>query len=453
MLDNLRKSLLRRQSWNAAEGDKGKSVDVRRIREGDILTFDQVDIGILSYVSCVVGLPLIHHFQGQQFTAYPLLSTDRTLLCHMIIAGSEQGRPYLALSRTIPEAKRHELCTEDDYKRLRQWKLPQHLYIREQACAMQDWLYMHYEAKITQLKGTTVTPQQEVRSYDYALYTSLREHKALELERYATGEIVIHATVFRPASDIIRIERGAAVSKARKGEKDVMAARQETPEAQHTGGAQSQPGSPAPADREDAPGPSSAPEEDVAVQRAGEGRAFAETSIASLAGLHQPSPASSQASAKQPQSTAEAAQTQTPGKDNGASKAHPAQDQTGDSAKIYQLPQAMKVQGSRNGDGQMAGLSQSREIEGHRIRCNLRMASKLVDEAMRNDMRVSDVIRKALGLNVAETDQIAFDVKLSNRDYKILAERFDLDARQKDQIHELIMEELSHFTGEPVEHS
>ncbi len=81
------------------------------------------------------------------------------------------------------------------------------------------------------------------------------------------------------------------------------------------------------------------------------------------------------------------------------------------------------------------------------VRCNLRMAAKLIDEAMRNDMRVVDVMRRALGLSVSENDLMAFDLKLTPADYKILADRFELFINDRAAINSLIMEELSHFTG------
>lgn len=116
------------------------------------------------------------------------------------------------------------------------------------------------------------------------------------------------------------------------------------------------------------------------------------------------------------------------------------------SAKIFTLPTALNIQGAAVMT--TSELLPDTSAQHRHIACNLRMASKLIDEAMRNDMRVADVIRKAIGLKVAEDDLVRFDLKLSDKDYQSLAARFDVHVQNKDKIHELIMEELGHFTGE-----
>lgn len=125
------------------------------------------------------------------------------------------------------------------------------------------------------------------------------------------------------------------------------------------------------------------------------------------------------------------------------------QDETKDSAEIFSLPTALNIEGSAFTTATHNLPARTQEHD--HIKCNLRMASKLIDEAVSSDMRVSDVIRKALGLSIADVDTVKFDIQLTERDYKILASRFDLDPNNKDMIHSLIMEELGHFTGEPLD--
>ncbi|TAF15493.1 MAG: hypothetical protein EAZ74_01625 [Alphaproteobacteria bacterium] len=85
------------------------------------------------------------------------------------------------------------------------------------------------------------------------------------------------------------------------------------------------------------------------------------------------------------------------------------------------------------------------------LRCSLRMASKLIDEALRSDLPVSYVIRKVLGLGLAEHDQMTFDIHLSEQDYQKLAEQFNLPVTHKKEIMQRVIEELAHFTGDTVD--
>ena len=120
------------------------------------------------------------------------------------------------------------------------------------------------------------------------------------------------------------------------------------------------------------------------------------------------------------------------------------------SAKIFTLPTARPAGASAITEQASTITPAPSEQEWQTISCNLRMASKLIDEAMSNDMRVTDVIRKALGLRVAEADNVQFDLKLTDKDYIILADRFNVHPHDRETIHTLIMEELGYFTGETL---
>jgi hypothetical protein len=356
MLDTLRKKLLGTESQGLSEdAPAGGRTIVRDVAAGDILTFGIIEQRDLSGKTCIVGIPTLYHFNQQQFQSYPLYSKEHALLCHMILANTSAKMPYLALSRKIPSARKSELFTEEDYARLVRGETPHHLYAREHTAGMADWLYMHYEIKIRDAKGTSISSENEVKAFNYGLYTSVKEHKALEIERFPSGEFDLCATVFCPATDILLLEPKAAL---RAG---IM------------------------------PKPAAEPTPDVAV------------------------------------------------------KAKP-------SAQVFDLPIAAKtpeiISASKASEPTHMVVSAAQNTA---IQCNLRMASKLIEEALRNDIRVSDVIRKALGLRVAEMDFIAFDLRLNPADYQILADRFEVDLEDKTKIHQFILEELSHFTGEVMD--
>ncbi len=378
MLSSLRKTFPFRDWLMQGDDSAAKRPNVASIAHGDVITFAALEQSDLSGKSCIVGTPTVYHFNGSQFTSYPLFSMTYAHLCQMIIAGQETDTPYLALSKKIPDAHKAELCMDEDYTRLQRGDMPQHLYVREHTAGMVDWLHMHYELKIPLARGTSIAPDNEVKTFDYSLYVSLKEYKALEIERFASGDIIAYATVFRPAEDIITIDRGAAPRRMTppSHEKTKPASKTQNPPTKPT------------------EKPSTTSKIKSEANNAQDSAQIFELPV------HTPTPATV-----------------------------PAKPTPGSNRLIPAMPH----------DGNHSGA----------IQVNLRMASKLVDEALRNDMRVTDVIRKALGLGVHNTDQVSFDLQLSEKDYKVLADRFDVDLSDKDKIHEFIMEELSHFTGEP----
>lgn len=355
MLEGLRKRLLGIESLASWDDGAVRRTLPREIATGDIITFALLEQKDISGKSCIVGTPTLYQFNQQQFHSYPLYSQDHKLLCSMIVANREGRAPYLALSRKIPIMRKKELFTDEDYARLARGEIPFHLYAREHTGGMADWLYMHYEVKIREAKGSSISAENQVKHFTYGLYISVKEHKALEIERFPSGDFDLHATVFRPATDIVSVEHKGAM-KAGMMPKSMM---------------------------------DSAPETAVNAPKSS-------AQIFDLTAVAKP--------------IAPVSEEKLPAK--------PAFVPTG----IVPYEAA--------------------------IQCNLRMASKLIDEALRSDIRVSDVIRKALGLKVAEMDFIAFDLRLNANDYRVLAERFDVDVNDKATIHHCIMEELGHFTGE-----
>jgi hypothetical protein len=225
--------------------------------------------------------------------------------------------------------------------------------------------------KIREAKGSSISAENEVKNFSYGLYISVKEHKALEIERLPSGDFDLYATVFRPATDIVNVEPRGAIKAGMM------------------------------------PKSSFAPPAEAAVNA--------------------PVPPT----------------PKTP---------TPVMDVPKSSAQIFDLTTVAKPTTPTLSEERLpakpAFVPTGIVPYEAAIQCNLRMASKLIDEALRSDIRVSDVIRKALGLKVAEMDFIAFDLRLSANDYKVLAERFEVDVNDKATIHHHIMEELGHFTGE-----
>lgn len=381
MLQKLRQSLFLKELLPAHAQETMKPSAITQIKEGDTLAFGAMQQEELSKVVCYVGMPTVYHFAGNQFVSHSLVDMKGAEICTMIVAGGQHGAtPYLALSRRISEVHKPYLCTEEDFNMVTQGTMPSQLYVREHTGGMTDWLHMRYELRINDVRGTTIDKHNEVRTFNYTLYAATKEAKALEIERYPSGECAIYATIFRPASDIVRITPKQAST------------RPASPRPRMTG-------------------------------------AMQELNMQELRNVEMKDSLSSAIKkASQPEMT-------------------PSSDAS--EQKVVSLPvtNAAKAQKNTALVTSKQHLPVIKEDFGT-IRCNLRMASKLIDEALKSDMRVVDVMRRALGLSVTDADSITFDLHLSDNDYKILADRFELSVHDKEAILALVVEELSHFTGE-----
>ncbi|MBY0354537.1 MAG: hypothetical protein K2Q12_02265 [Rickettsiales bacterium] len=82
------------------------------------------------------------------------------------------------------------------------------------------------------------------------------------------------------------------------------------------------------------------------------------------------------------------------------------------------------------------------------LTCDIRVASKIIDEAIRNDMQLGDIVRRVLGLPVTISETVNFHVPLTDSDYKNLAKRYGVPESDRERIRECIVEDLIDFTGE-----
>ncbi len=82
-----------------------------------------------------------------------------------------------------------------------------------------------------------------------------------------------------------------------------------------------------------------------------------------------------------------------------------------------------------------------------RLECDLTTAWRLIDEAVRSDMRLSDVVRKVLGLPVEAVDLVSFNFTLHEEDYIELGKRYGISPANQTAIRARIIQELEEFAG------
>jgi hypothetical protein len=87
-------------------------------------------------------------------------------------------------------------------------------------------------------------------------------------------------------------------------------------------------------------------------------------------------------------------------------------------------------------------------LENDSVECDLRVANKLIDEAIRNEMRLNDVVRRVIELPVANPESVQIPVTLTDDDYSLLAIRYGISASDRNAIKQRIIEDLNAFSGE-----
>ncbi len=88
------------------------------------------------------------------------------------------------------------------------------------------------------------------------------------------------------------------------------------------------------------------------------------------------------------------------------------------------------------------------QLDNDSIECDLRVANKLIDEAIRNEMRLNDVVRRVIELPVANPESVQIPVTLTDEDYSLLAIRYGIPASDRNAIKRRIIEDLNDFSGE-----
>lgn len=81
--------------------------------------------------------------------------------------------------------------------------------------------------------------------------------------------------------------------------------------------------------------------------------------------------------------------------------------------------------------------------ETDRVRCDLRSAKIMIDMALTRGVRVRDVLREMIGLDSMMSDEVMFDLPLSDDDFRKLGQRYRLRPDNRDEIRARLQEELN----------
>lgn len=97
---------------------------------------------------------------------------------------------------------------------------------------------------------------------------------------------------------------------------------------------------------------------------------------------------------------------------------------------------------------QPANIAAKIESYPETLACDTRLAGRIISEAQRNQMALSELVRKVIDLPAKIKDQVFIPFALEDAEYAELARRYDVPASDREAVRQQILEELRNFIGE-----
>lgn len=441
--------------------------DVDRLQVGSAITFANVPQALLSGRKFKVTAVNTYQFGDERMTSF-VLAQDKEESVSMIIASAD-GEQYLAISRRIPFSDRMKLFDPSELEAVVEQADSVRLGTHEVDGNWKHWVVNTYKKEIAGLKGSVTRgdyrrqamPANALsQAFDYLLLASDNNEYAVEIERYADGRLELFATVYRRITDIASVEHADAM---------------EPPRIAATGAPVLEVVRPQPVELPPVLTPQQlqkavekpiekAPEKaDVKIEAKPEIKA--EAKPVEFKPMFTPEPPASAVKAP----IVEQAPPAAPAKDEPitpppapVAAAAPAPElpkpqPTETSMQMYPTSNGSNRDESvkpKTGNAGYAPTSQmeaktvnTMEIENDAIDCELRVANKIIEEAIRNEMRLSDVVRRIIALPVSNPDSVQIPITLTDSDYHLLAIRYGISASDRNAIKARIIDEINTFSG------
>lgn len=376
----------------------------------------------------VVGINT-YVFGEERLTSYVLgEGEDKTV--SMIVADGEE--PYLAISRRLQFAERMRMIENAELLALIENADQKRLQVKDVDTEWRQWLVPQYKKEIHGLKGrlvkgdvrtfATLPADVEALDFTYFLLTSTNNEFALEIEMYADNRMEIFATAYRRITDIGEVREPRSEEPMLPGLETkapapitafapapTLVVSDRTPLVEVPSEAASE-ATPEPTKEVVQPHVESTP---IALEQLDQAKLVEpETNTTDAAPIAK---STSQPFYQPTSQTTEPPMT---------------------IATFNPLPSTSQKQ-----------ATPAKDYENDTIECELRAANKIIEEAIRNEMRMSDVIRRVIGLPLAGQESVQIPVLLSDDDYKLLAIRYGMNPAEKAPIKARIIEEISDFSG------
>lgn len=405
--------------WKPSKKTQGDKLRADQLQTGSAIVFGFVPQSSLSGRRLQITGVNTYQFGSESLTSF-VLSQDRDPGVSMIIAESE-GEQYLALSRRITISDRIKMFDSKDLDNVIEKADATQLVCKDNP-DFKGWTVGTYRREIQGMKGflyagdfrkAALPSASAAQEFKYVLLASESNEHAIEIEKYSDGRIEMYATVYRRTSDISEVSQPTRP--------DIKLA--------------------TPGVTENKP-PVSKPEpkaEPVKLQE------FAAPPVVSAAPVVIPEarPVKAEAPQAKPQPSTEEKKTMSPLPEAAAETLRNLSN-NGVSPKLSSMQAANQSQPKQ----EIKAVTKANGFEANEaVECDLRVANKIIEEAIRNEMRLSDIVRRVIELPVSHQEAVQIPVTLSDEDYSLLAIRYGISAHDRNAIKLRIIEDLNGFSG------
>lgn len=378
----------------------------------------------------------------------------------MIIADA-QGEQYLAISRKISPSERSKLFPEDSIANITGKTDASKLTCLDNVPELKGWLVSNYKREIQGMRGFLHNGEQQDEKLDsgaefsYTLLGSDSSEHALEIEKYNDGRVEVYATIYRRTADINNISHDPALD-AKTTENQGNSA---SVSRALVASASSEMQFPVLVKQE------TIPEKEEVKEKAEE----------KVLSINTESPddnkveavAESNTENAEPEHLAKEIKKEPPKIEIIAEKKEAQAEQATEititteykpvteekETMIPSLSSGTQTVANGHDYNGVANLEKANGkaitgIDGESISCDLKVANQIIEEAIRNEMRLSDVVRRIIELPVAHQESVQIPITLSDEDYALLAIRYSVPASDKNAIKTRIIQDLGDFSGD-----
>lgn len=427
--------------WKPMKKAQTEKLRTEFFQVGSAIVFGFVPQASLSGMRLQVSAINTYQFGSESLTSF-VLSNDRVSGVSMIVAESD-GEQYLAISRRISISDRIKMFDNQELENVTEKQDVIQLTCKDNP-DFKGWTVPTYRRQIQGMKGILhggdfrkASLPANGQEFKYTLLASSSNENAIEIEKYPDGRVEMYATVYRRTSDIgevshpmrpdVKLASGKVEEKssALANEKPLPSLQGSKAENQSVANVVKS----APIKlQEFVPPPVEAKVPEVKPVTKVEVKAEALPPV--KAEVEKPAaPAVVAAPLVQPESII------------------PQQKQEKTTMSMTSLaangaaPYAASTQEVKTMSKTVNGM------ENDAVECDLRVANKIIDEAIRNEMRLSDVVRRIIELPVAHQEAVHIPVTLSDEDFSLLAIRYGIPASDKNAIKRRIIDDLNSFSG------
>ncbi len=408
---------------------------------GSTISFGYVPQAALSGKKFTVSAINSYQFGQDVLTSF-LLNNEKEAEISMIIAEA-QGEQYLAISRRISIDFRNKLFDNNAIEQIINDQETTKFSCRDNIPELKGWMVTNYKREIQGMRGNIY--HADFRNghdklisgneFQYTLLGSNSNEHAIEIETYSDGKIDIYATIYRRTSDIAEI-----IYSVKSQSSEMKLIKKEDAEESHAENAQK------------------ISLENPIIQDTNKAEElskpeFSKTEPAKLEEVALPQLTATPLVPEIPKNEPAIIETKNI-KNNNEEKENMnittvlSNDTKPNLTNGHQATPSFENTAVKDFKQEIKTVTKTTNgMDNEAIECELRVANQIIDEAIRNEMRLSDVVRRIIELPVAHQEAVQIPLNLADEDFSLLAIRYGIPSSDRNAIKLRIIQELGDFSG------